>query len=377
MNRIWIIAVNDVRLFLQDKSAYVWLFIIPMFFTCFFGMAMKGDSGKPKAGKAAVFIENDDAGFMGEMLVVELTRQGVDIVPRKRRETAPRGVRIPEDFTENVQNRRRARIEFYKIKGGNDEAAFLIQLKLFKAALRLNSDLFSLVTERREQEITEESFRRMAAREAQVELAVSYAGRKKVPGGFDQSVPGFMVMFVLMNLLFFGALSISGERAGGVIRRLGSCSVSKAEVIGGKLLGRFLLGVVQIGFFMAAGKLLFQLDYAGNGLLVLLTMLVYAWGCAALGLLIGAVFVGEEKVSGLCLLISMLCAALGGCWWPIEMVPDTMRAIGHLFPTAWAMDALHQLISFQGGLREIGKELAVLFGFGLAFTLAAAKALRW
>ena len=61
----------------------------------------------------------------------------------------------------------------------------------------------------------------------------------------------------------------------------------------------------------------------------------------------------------------------------MEIVPDTMKIIGHLFPTAWAMDALHQLISFGGEFNMVLPKLGVLGLYAVAANLAAARLLRY
>jgi len=70
-------------------------------------------------------------------------------------------------------------------------------------------------------------------------------------------------------------------------------------------------------------------------------------------------------------------AALGGCWWPLEIVPDFVKRLAHLVPTGWAMDALHQLITFGGGFAKAKGAIGVLFLFGLAANFTAAKCFRW
>jgi ABC-2 type transport system permease protein len=42
-------------------------------------------------------------------------------------------------------------------------------------------------------------------------------------------------------------------------------------------------------------------------------------------------------------------AALGGCWWPIEITPEWAQHVQKLVPTGWTMDALHKLVSFRAG----------------------------
>jgi hypothetical protein len=52
-------------------------------------------------------------------------------------------------------------------------------------------------------------------------LEVSSAGkRREIPGGFQQTVPGTMVMFTLIALLTSGAVLLVIERRGGLLRRL-------------------------------------------------------------------------------------------------------------------------------------------------------------
>jgi ABC-type multidrug transport system permease subunit len=183
-------------------------------------------------------------------------------------------------------------------------------------------------------------------------------------------------MYLLMNLLIFGGTSVAWERRSGVLRRLTALPVGRGEIIGGKVYGLMLLALLQIAVVLLAGRFLFRVNLgdALGGILVVL--LVYAWVAASLGVLVGSLVRAEEKVVGLCVLASLVMAALGGCWWPLEVVPDSVKFLAHCVPTGWAMDALHQLITFGGGLSAAKLPLAVLALFGLAANAAAAKFFR-
>jgi ABC-2 type transport system permease protein len=67
---------------------------------------------------------------------------------------------------------------------------------------------------------------------------------------------------------------------------------------------------------------------------------------------------------------------LGGCMWPLEIVGDTMRSIGHIAPHAWAVDAWTALLSRNGGLVDIAGDLAVLGAFATVLLAAATLRLR-
>jgi ABC-type multidrug transport system permease subunit len=73
----------------------------------------------------------------------------------------------------------------------------------------------------------------------------------------------------------------------------------------------------------------------------------------------------------------MVMAALGGCWWPGEVMPPWMQTVALALPTAWAMKAFHALISFGYGVSEVLIPSLVLLGFGLLFTWLGSRYLRF
>ena len=109
---------------------------------------------------------------------------------------------------------------------------------------------------------------------------------------------------------------------------------------------------------------------------VTLTLLVFAWVAGSLGVLVGSLIAAEDRVAGICVLASLLMAALGGCWWPLEIAPPALKVIALCLPTGWALQALHQLISFGSGLGAVVTPLAVLAAFGVAANLLAARFFR-
>jgi ABC-type multidrug transport system permease subunit len=58
---------------------------------------------------------------------------------------------------------------------------------------------------------------------------------------------------------------------------------------------------------------------------------------------------------------TLLLAALGGCWWPIEVAPAWMQQLALFLPTGWVMDALHRLMYFGDGLGDVSNHLIGLF----------------
>ncbi|MDA1278397.1 MAG: ABC transporter permease [Verrucomicrobia bacterium] len=377
MKSILLIGHNDIRLFLRGVSGYIWLFVVPIAFVYFMGFSNRGP-GEPANPRPSVLVENSDKGYMGRLFLEELDTQGVQLIEPNKGTDADRAIRIPADFTEKIQKREPVKIELIRVEGSHPESAAMIEMRLTRALIGMNAHLFELAQSRNEAlELPDEAeFRALLKTEDPIRLKATFAGRNPIPSGFAHSLPGNIVMFLMMNLLIFGGASISSERQVGLIKRFAVHPLTKSELVWGKLYGRLLLGFVQIAFFLLAGKFLFHINVGDQFAGIVVTLGIYAWLAAALGVLIGAVTHNPDQTVGVCVLTSILMAALGGCWWPLEVVPENMQKLGHLFPSAWAMDALHRLISFGDGFASIGVELLVLVAFALCATIAAGKLFR-
>jgi ABC-type multidrug transport system permease subunit len=376
MKRILDIGHNDLRLFLKHKSAYVWLFMVPLAFVYFMGFANRGP-GNPFNRTPPVLVENADTNFLSRIFVAELSAENIWLLDPTNREAAVRVIRIPADLTDNAQQHKPTKVQFLERNDSGEADAALIEIRLIRALIALNGHLLEAATQTNHGAgFTEAQLREIMAKPNPVSLNARFAGRQPSPSGFNFSLPGNLVMYLMMNLLIFGGVAIAAERRSGVIKRLMVLPITRGELVMGKIYGLMLLGVVQILFFLAVGKYLFHVNLGANLPAVALTLVVFTWVAGSLGVLVGSLSVAEDRVVGICVLASLLMAALGGCWWPLEIGPPTMKTIALCTPNGWALLALHQLISFGNGFSEVLLPLAVLCIFGAVANVLAARFFR-
>lgn len=219
---------------------------------------------------------------------------------------------------------------------------------------------------------------RLDARPPVVTVEVSRAGKaREVPSGYAQTVPGNLVMFVLMTVLIYGGVTMSQEKSTGLLERTAVTPINKAGIFVGKLGGRFMVGLAQVAVMVLAGTFFFRLYWGEDLAALALVILAYTLCVASMGVFFGAVVGSVEQASGIGVLATLIMASLGGCWWPMEIVPRPMQLVGHIFPTAWAMDALHKLISFGHGIDAVLPEVGVLLGFTLLFLALGSRFFRY
>lgn len=375
MRRILTLGHTDIRRFFRDRSSFVWLFLMPLAFVYAGHFVVRGPGG-PNVPRPAVLIDNRDTGFLGRVFLAELGSQQLAIVTPGGPREANRGIIIPADFTDRVLARRQVQLEFFRVEGADEMTALLVEARLLRTLIALNTHIVEYVRDHPQQPLTEQGLLEIKGRPDLVSLDAKFAGRKPMPVGFNQSLPGTLVMYLLLNLLIYGGASVASERRSGVLRRLAVNPVTHAELLFGRIYGLLLLAAVQIGFFMLVGQFVFRVNLGDQIIGIVVTLLVFSWVAASLGVLVGYLVRAEEKVIGLCLLVALPTAALGGCWWPLEIVPPTLQKVAHALPTAWAMDALHQLITFGAGFGSVIPSVLVLVAFGLVANFAAARFFR-
>jgi len=398
-----LIAANDFRLTMKERSALLWIFAMPVVFMTFFGFMFRGEGGAPP--KARLTVENADTGFVSRALIDELRKEPFDIVDTlKAGESAIRTLKIPGDFTESVLGRRRVELTLERSSDANAEASAAASAAIFRSVMRVVAGLVeiesaelgrrgsplalkdgklegSLLAVTRSRAGAIDSIRgqldALRAEPPLVTMKVSSVGAApKVPHGFELSLPGNLVMFVLMSMAFSG-IAITVERQEGQLRRFAYTPAGRAEVVLGKLLGRMGIAVVQILFLLAVGAFVFRVSLGRSPGALVLLMAALAFCAGSFGVMFGSIFRNPEQVSGMSVITTLTMGALGGCWWPIEIVSRPFRIAALFFPTGWAMDGLHKLISFGYGLGAVAIDVAVLSAFGLAFLLIASRKLVW
>jgi ABC-2 type transport system permease protein len=375
MRQILLIGHTDLRVFLRHRVAYVWLFVTPLIFIGFMGYAIRGP-GDPANARPTVLVDKRDTNYLASVFSEELGTQGLRVVHPGSSNDAPQGVRIPQDFTGRILAGEQAKVEFYQKQSEVTGEGAMVELRLLRAVVGMNSHLLA-ASAKGGTELSEPAVRAAQHAAPLVKLDARFAGRKPQPTGFKFSLPGNMVLYILLNVLVFGGVSIARCREQGLVRRLACQPLTRARLVAGKVYGLLLLGAVQAVVFLLAGRFLFGVHFGASLGAVLLTLLVYSWAAASLGVLVGSLIQAEDKVAGVCILVSLLLGALGGCWWPLEIGPPILQTIAQCLPTGWALAALHQLISFGGGLGDILQPLGLLALFGLAANALAAWTFRW
>jgi ABC-2 type transport system permease protein len=190
----------------------------------------------------------------------------------------------------------------------------------------------------------------------------------RTPDTYQQTIPGYTVQFVFF-LIGYLTSAISAERRSGMYRRLLSMPVKPATLLAGKLISTLLIGLVQVGIMFLVGNLVFKLDLGRDFLaLGLLTVMVVS-AAVAIGLAASTSRISESVM----IAPLIITALLGGCMFPIDLMPPFLRTISYFVPHSWALTGYQTLMVRQQGLLDILPQLGVLALFVLVFFTIAVR----
>ena len=77
------------------------------------------------------------------------------------------------------------------------------------------------------------------------------------------------------------------------------------------------------------------------------------------------------------MLSALVMSALGGAWWPIEIVPSAIRWIAFVFPTGWAMDGMLKAMSLGQTVSSLAPNALMLLLYGVVSIVVASRVFRF
>ncbi len=197
-------------------------------------------------------------------------------------------------------------------------------------------------------------------------------GTTATSSGFNQSVPGMGSMYVMFTVLA-GATTLLLERKQWTLQRLVMMPIRKWQILGGKLLARFTMGMIQYAVAFGFGAIL-GIRFWDNLIGILGLMIAFSLCMTALAFLIATIVKTDMQASSLTLLLSLVIAPLGGAWWSLEIVPDFMKVAALATPMGWVMHGYNELLIYGGGLADVLLPVVVLLGAGaVLFGLAVMR----
>lgn len=397
MRKLFHIAWNDVQVEFSTPVTLVFFLALPLVFTAVIGAAMTNmyaeDDSAADSRFLVLVVDEDDSVLSAELRTVLEASDVIQPVFEVRDEAerlfdeqdVPALLVVPPGFGQALLAGEEVELRLHKVAGDNRVLA--VEQAVDAAASRVSNAVAAANASVAEAERVE-PFASKAARQAYFQQGMVLAQEiledpparveatraeevtadlsTQIPSGFEQSSAGQLVTWTLITLIG-GAEVFVNERLGGTLRRLLVTPTTKATILSGKITGRLGMGIVQMIILIGVGALIFGVNWGRSPAALALTVLAFGLSAVAFGVMLGTFARTRGQASGLTVLFSMLMAALGGAWWPLEVTPQIYQTVVKVLPTTWAMMAFNDIIIRGAGVADVWPMMLILLGFAVVF----------
>ncbi len=190
-------------------------------------------------------------------------------------------------------------------------------------------------------------------------------------------VPGLIAVIMAVIAALLTSLCVAREWERGTMEQLIATPIRVPELILGKLLPYFGIGLIDVVLSVGAGTLVFGVPFRGSLLLFLVLALLFLVGALSLGLLISIRAKSQLVASQVALVATFLPAfLLSGFVFDIGNMPGWLQAITHVVTARYFVTILKGIFLKGIGLDVLWMEAAFLAAFAVIVVAAAHRAFR-
>ncbi len=145
-------------------------------------------------------------------------------------------------------------------------------------------------------------------------------------------IPGLLGMVVMFMTTLMTAMGVVREREHGTMEQLVVTPIRPFELMIGKIIPYFFVGVLDFALVYFAGVYLFDLSFAGNLPLFMGLTLLLIFTTLGLGLLLSTVAQNQQQAMQLAMMVVMPQVLVSGMIFPLSSLPKVIQYIAYLFP---------------------------------------------
>lgn len=185
-------------------------------------------------------------------------------------------------------------------------------------------------------------------------------------------IPGLIAVIMMVIAAMLTSLTVAREWETGTMEQIISTPLKGPELVLGKLLPYFSIGMLDVLIAVLMGEFVFEVPLRGNVALLFSMAAIFLAGALSLGMLISIVTKSQLLASQLAMVVTFLPAfLLSGFMYDIGNMPNAIQAITHVVPARYFVSLLKGIYLKGIGLELLMLEAALLAGFGLVVLLAA------
>ncbi|MGL5041743.1 MAG: ABC transporter permease [Culicoidibacterales bacterium] len=211
-----------------------------------------------------------------------------------------------------------------------------------------------------------------ASKTASFEVETTYGGKNII----DMFVILGMIGLVIQNILvFLSSVSVVKERENGTIEHLMFSPVRYSEIIMGKIIPYFIMGIIDAGILIILSYLLYGIEFT-NIVPYFFVIILFVLSCLTLGLFISAITGNQMQALLYTVFLLLPSILLSGFAFPIESMPEYLQIISNFIPLTHFNIISRELVINQVGVIDVLPNILALIGIIVVSGATAIYALK-
>ena len=157
-------------------------------------------------------------------------------------------------------------------------------------------------------------------------------------------IPGLTALILTLIGTMLTALVMAREWERGTFEAMAATPVSKGEILAGKTVPYFGLGMAGLALCLLAARFIFEVPMRGSLGLIVAASALYLVLSLAIGLVISATLKSQLLASQIAIVVSFMpTVVLSGFIFDLHSAPVVAQVIAHFFPATWYVELLQTL----------------------------------
>lgn len=363
MSAFFQLTIAQLRIFIRNKQALIWMLLFPFFFMFIFGIFL--DNDKPTTYRISVI--DQDQSELSKSIIKGLTKQEIfenepspSIVAGKQKlKNAKIDLLIvfPNNFAQQVAKKQQSPglVDVYF----NDK-----NLTQARTALAVMESVIDGVSKKMThyQPVIQTN-----------QLEVSGLSLKYL----DFLVPGIIAMQIMTMNMNGVAGQIASWRERGVLRRMQGTMLKASTFIAAQITARLVLNGLQALLLLLVAYFAFDVKIQGSIFGVILFILLGTLTFMSIGFIIAGLAKTPESAGPIAGFLSFPLLFLGGVFFPISNMPEYLQPIVKGIPISQLSNALREIMNVGTPLTGLLPEFAWLCGWLVVGFVVATRVFKW
>jgi ABC-2 type transport system permease protein len=364
LRRIGAIAHIETLMILRDKRSLGLAFILPLLLLILFGSTLSydvtniplaiWDQDHTPASRALI------SAFEGSPYyrIVAMREGYPDLIRDLDRNKALVVMIIPPDFAKRLNRKQEAQVQF--ILDGTDSTTAGISLGYIQGIMERQNLILRHTGPQRSGGLT-------------LDLAIRVWFNPEMESR-NFIVPGLIAVILMIIAALLTSLTLAREWESGTMETLLSLPLRPIEVVIGKIIPYFIIGMINVTVLLLTSRFIFQIPIRGNIILLYLFASVFTIGVLGLGIFISGVAKRQILATQMAFITTMLpTMLLSGFIFPIRNMPLILQGVSYLVPARYLIRALKGIFLKGIGISVLYPSLLLLTAFACVIVWLAAR----